>query len=491
MANKVGLVINSPLRDLPGLVLVAKALGEAGKECFLIPQNLLMQEGLSLRPDLVLFDHLRTTNGHLVRAFHESGALVGILDQEGGVMPDFAWFQRKLPADEDLRKRVSVFCTWGSHVAEQLVARGFFAQSQVTVTGSPRLDFLVEPWRTAALAMSSKLDSIPRPMVLITTRFSLTNPEFKNREFQKRGFVKNYGHDADEVARWQDIQQVALQQMTELANKLAVRFPAITFIFRPHPFENPKIYEALLDRPPNLRLIREGSIEGWILRASALVHRCCSTAIEAGLASVPAFSPRWIAMPEEIESTESVSTGCSSFEDLADGIQRATAGPFQIPHRIQEALAAVVQRWFHRNDGLSHHRVAEQIIKAMENAHPRPPRPKRIYYQANPFKQPVPLPKRIARHLIRLAGLPVTVLGKETVRDRSGNRTDWIKSSKGFSADHVQAVLDSSSESADRFAAAQARPGGWARLIAFNTVHISGNRTGPEFHSKTPPGRKI
>lgn len=185
MPEKVGLVVNSPLRDLAGMVLVAKALVEFGKECFLIPQNLLLQEGLYLRPDFVLFNYLRTTNEQPVRAFLRSGALVGLLDQEGGVMPNFEWFREKLPADAGLRKAVSVFCSWGSYVATESVAQGCFEQGQMSVTGSPRLDFFVSPLRSVALALTAELDDLPRPMVLITTRFSLVNPEIRGSECAK------------------------------------------------------------------------------------------------------------------------------------------------------------------------------------------------------------------------------------------------------------------------------------------------------------------
>lgn len=473
MPAKVGLVLNSPLRDLAGMVLVAKALVESGKECFLIPNNLLLQEGLYLRPDFVLLNYLRTTNEQAVRSFLKSGAVIGVLDQEGGVMPDFEWFRVKLSADAGLRKAVSVFCAWGPYVAEESVAQGCFEESQMSVTGSPRLDFFVNPLRSVALALSAELDHVPRPMVLITTRFSLVNGEFLSRNTQKLGFVSFYGKDPDEVERWQDIQQTALQQMAEMANNLAARLPSVTFVFRPHPFENPKTYEALLRPLPNLRLIRKGAIEGWILRASAVIHRCCSTAIEAGLAGIPAFSPRWIAMPEEIESTERVSLGCSDFEELVAGIQAVAAGKFTIPPGIQEALSETIQRWFHRIDGLAHRRVADRIVEAMAKAPSSAPQYSRQIYSESNYREESSFFRRGLRRLVRLADLPVTVLSRDSISDQSGTRTSWKDSSRGYTVEQVQALLDRVSPPAGRLVASRVHARGLGRGFLLHTVRVS------------------
>src|SRR5687768_17920438 len=45
-----------------------------------------------------------------------------------------------------------------------LKAQGWFRESQLAVTGSPRFDFYAERWRAAALRCSPLVDRYPRPI---------------------------------------------------------------------------------------------------------------------------------------------------------------------------------------------------------------------------------------------------------------------------------------------------------------------------------------
>jgi surface carbohydrate biosynthesis protein len=461
-----------PDRDLPGLVLVAAALAKAGVECFIIPHNLATKEGLYLHLDLVLLNYLRRTNEDLAREFFENGTIVTVLDQEGGVMPDVDWFQSKLP-EASIRKMVRVFFAWGQHLADVVVARGLFEEKNVYVTGSLRMDYFLEPYRTAALDGSVRVDALPRPMVMINTRFSLVNPEYGTRETEKLAIMRLSGRDQDEVERWQDIQQKALEEMVDLANSLASQYPHITFVFRPHPFENLNTYKTLLKNLPNLHLIREGSIHGWIMRASAIIHRCSSTAIEAGIAGVPALSPRWIAMPQEIESAESVSVGCKDFQELGRKVEEAAHGGFSLPPPINKALSETLEKWFYRVDGKSHQRIAERILTELKHSQIRKTRKiSSRYYDYHRLPDAHTRIESLLRRFIRLLNLPVTTLSRTMVSDNSGRPQSWKESKKAFSAARVQELLDRLSPD-DPISASQARGHGVACVMPLNSIRIS------------------
>lgn len=471
---RIGLSVNHPNRDLPGMVLVARTLVERGAEVYLVPKDLLRQEALYLKLDLVLLNYLRTTNERHARRLLEGGTALAVLDAEGGVMPSFDWFRVKLPRDEKLLKGISVFCSWGSHVAERAVGTGLFEASQVAVTGYPKMDFYREPFRGVVHDLTSELDRFTRPLVLINTRFSLVNPEFGSRDGQRMAFVKRFGLADEEVARWQGIMEHAVTGMADTANQLARRFPEVTFVFRVHPFESEKPYSELLEPLPNLHLLREGGIEGWLLRADAVIHRCCSTAIEAGLVGIPSFSTRWIALHEEIESTECVSVPCDNFEALATAIGEVARGTFHIPHGVQAALEETIGRWFYRIDGQSHLRVAERLLSAAAAPRAYPAVPWRnAYYGANYPTKPMSFGESMLWKALALLRLPVALRGDTGRSGARDNRKEWDQSPKAYDAGQVQGWLDRLGADGQRMEATPVRPVGWLPGIVFRSVRIA------------------
>jgi hypothetical protein len=252
------------------------------------------------------------------------------------------------------------------------------------------MDFYAEAWRAAALQISPYAD-LPQPMVLINGNFSLAN---------RWGGPARSADPAKLV-----VEQAAVHQLSGLANRLAAVFPRVTFVYRPHPFESPDYYRDLIDRRPNLRVVKRGGVEGWILRSSAVVQRGCSTAIEAVCAGVPALSPEWIPVHDAIESVQSVSIRCASEEDLLDCVRAAVSGALPLPHPVKSACEAVIHEWFFRIDGCAHERVASAILRALGSGNGPSERAAQDFldHVAGPD---VPLQRRLRTGLQRALRLP-------------------------------------------------------------------------------------
>jgi hypothetical protein len=135
-------------------------------------------------------------------------------------------------------------------------------------------------------------------------------------------------------------------------------------VYRPHPFEKPEPYVERLQGFDNLRLAKEGAVYGWLLGASAVIHRGSSTAIEAALAGVPAFSPAWIPAHLNLPSVEAVSVFCHSEDDLVERIRAAVAQPAAVSKAVREKLDRIVSAWFLAVDGRSHERLAAAILRS-------------------------------------------------------------------------------------------------------------------------------
>jgi surface carbohydrate biosynthesis protein len=324
--------------------------------------NLQQWELFALAPDYVLLNYFRKNNEALVKRLLNVGMGIGVLDTEGGVMSSFSAYEQTLATDRESRACIATFMSWGPRLAEHAIASNWFLPSQVAVTGAPRFDFYHERWKPAALASGDVPVALQRPIVLLNGNFPLANPQFSTREGEGQRLVHQFGFPADDVATWLDSQARGMAGLTQLANLLAERFPAVTFVYRPHPFENTERYSGLLARRANLHLIRKGSVDSWILSSVAVIQRSCSTAIEAGIAGRFALSPSWLPTPRELPAANAVSVYCATSDDLVEALSQILNGTFAPRPSVATAIKQVVCDWFYAIDGHAAERVAELIL---------------------------------------------------------------------------------------------------------------------------------
>ena len=374
-SRKVALIVESPHRDIPGIVLIAHRLCQAGITCYLVPFPTRWEEIWALAPDLVLLSNLHRSNASFAKALVQAGICFGILDTEGGVFTNPDWYGFIMAQDAQLRHQAAFYCSWGPYLAEQAVHSGWYLKEQVRVTGTPRTDFYSADWRVAVLDSSSYAEPYSQGdgMVLLNANFPAVNPlNFPTEEANIQNRLLHYEDNRRVILGYHDIQRETLRQFVELANHLAERFPQAHFVYRPHPNERVEGYQGLLKPYPNLHLIKQGTVEGWIFRAKVVIQRGCSTAIEAGLAGVPTLSPDWIPCAFEMPTVEEVSVHCLTRQDLEGHLGSILAQRFQIPQEIPRRLQGIIRDWFFRIDGEAHERVADHILEHLKGCGHRP-----------------------------------------------------------------------------------------------------------------------
>ncbi len=435
----VALVVDNPLRDLPGLTLLAARLCIEGLVCHLVPMQRQDLEIRSLAPDVVVMNYLRSGNERIVRQFLDAGIAVLISDTEGGILTSLDAYERTLSQAEDVRSRISRYCSWGTTLANHAVAKKWYRPDQVVITGAPRFDYYAPPWREAALASSPWADRLPTPLITINGNFPIANPRFQSPDKERRMLVEQFGHDPDEVAGWQSGQQLVLEELTALVNRLTARFPGSSFLYRPHPFEKLETYERYLVPRSNLAVEKTGTAEGWILRSCAVIQRNCTTAVEAGMAGVPALSPTWIPVPFEVKAAEGPSVKCPSETDLEHHLAACIRGEMVIPEETRSALNQTLEEWFFRVDGRSHERVATEVMSSLtpndRNTHAR-----RCAAIGRPyFESGAPVHQRLrtmARAQLK-QWLPPTAARLQPSR----SEPPWKRSEKQFGVNDVRATL--------------------------------------------------
>ncbi|MEO5883656.1 MAG: surface carbohydrate biosynthesis protein [Caldimonas sp.] len=356
MTQRICLVVDNPLRDLDGLVLVAWELARRGVEAWLVPMYEQAFDVQTIKPDLVLLNYVRSNNLELVKAYQRSGSRVGVLDTEGtgGKSADeFAM----LVANSGAAGWVDLYCTWGTDQLEALERKGIVAAAQLRLTGCPRYDFCASRWLAALPVPAAKPG-----YVLVNTNFSVVNPRFSASTSDERNTMVKAGFSPEFADAYVRDARVALQGVLALLAQLLAAFPERNFILRPHPFESHEPYRRL-EAHGNFQIRQEGTSVEWLNQASALVHLNCSTALEAAMLGKPRLSPSWLDTPAlNVPGPHRLSRQARTPADLVDMLGEVLAGP---PGRELAADANGLRPSHYLIDGHAAARVAEAVVATL------------------------------------------------------------------------------------------------------------------------------
>jgi surface carbohydrate biosynthesis protein len=354
---KIALLIPNVLRDLHGMVLLASALAQRGVTCYLVPGERWL-EVFALAPDAIMLHQLRSAQTEFVSRFLDAGIDLFVLDVEGMErLPKYARMNNDRP---EIKRQVRRFMAWGNIIGDYLRTDGGYTPEQVVITGSPRHDFYARQWHAASLAVNPESAAIAPPMILINT-----NTPYANHPNAKHGIDAAAADGAtlnmtDELRREKALQTSAMHGMLSVVDALTARFPSVSFVLRPHPFEDIEMYQTRFGGRDNLRVIRRGSVDGWILRSTAVVQRSCSTAVESALSGIPSLSPHWFpAMDYALPDSVSIQT--HSIDELCARLESALAGDLALPDSVRATLDQAIHDWFYAIDGRSHVRAADAI----------------------------------------------------------------------------------------------------------------------------------
>jgi hypothetical protein len=145
--------------------------------------------------------------------------------------------------------------------------------------------------------------------------------------------------------------------------RLAVENPETVFVFRPHPIENPRAWEAFIGDVPNVVIDNSGPISRWVRHANLIIHNGCTTALEAVISRKPVIAFRPLISRHEEPFPNAASHEVFSEDDLSrvvkalfkDNELSGVTGP--------EGNLAVVSR---RLASLDERFAAEKIVEEWE-----------------------------------------------------------------------------------------------------------------------------
>ena len=83
MPIRICIIVDNPLRDLDGLVLVAWHLAKMNFHVYLVPMYAQISDVKAISPDFILANYVRANNVDTLKRFKALGIKIGVLDTEG------------------------------------------------------------------------------------------------------------------------------------------------------------------------------------------------------------------------------------------------------------------------------------------------------------------------------------------------------------------------------------------------------------------------
>ncbi len=220
-----------------------------------------------------------------------NGCKITSIDEEGGLV-DYGYERMiTLRYSNKTIKQASAIFTWGPEDFKTL--KKFFPDSnkKIYMTGSPRVDL----WRPDFLSYwKQKYKKSKKPFLLIPSNFGAGTDMrtfYERIEIRKkRGYFDRDPELLKKLTKQESEQFKLISCFLEAIEYLAKRNKNFDIILRPHPAENIELWKILLEKTPNVKIIREDGVALWIKDAFAILHNGCTSALEACFLKTPVIS---------------------------------------------------------------------------------------------------------------------------------------------------------------------------------------------------------
>jgi surface carbohydrate biosynthesis protein len=432
---KVILLCDHKWRDLPPLAAIKLYLERLGFRVWIFAVRDAIGMIPVIRPDCVVLNHFWGNQyQQLAVRMREAGTTMVVLPTEGAGRPIFHEVDRGDVTDFSLIDRLY---SWGPRNSQAMLARGAVPPDRLVTSGCPRTDFYRQPLMGAVtprseFAAEHGLDPA-QPIVTWATQFphaAISRDDPREWDLYCRSMT-DFGLDRCFTSVGVDF-RVMPEYHRNLRDASADLFfayaranPGLQFILKPHPNEKREFYEARIRDAgvANVRFCRVDYMWNVLHAADVLLHRHCTTAVEAWLWKKPTIE--FATIPDEFMAwpeREAGSHVARDFGELDALVRDFLAGRTIEPER--EAIReAYIRDWFGEPDGRRCLSIAEDIAALVRSR--RPSRPPRRSFAAAGVR-PSDTARSIARHALALP--PSASLKREGLRALTGRHASSAES---------------------------------------------------------------
>ena len=214
------------------------------------------------------------------------------IDEETGARNDYNQFVKGRYSDLTIEQSSATF-GWGDEDVETL--KKIYPKNSLKIikTGSPRVDL----WKSFFFDYWIDPKGMPtKPFLLVSSNMGCIAMKSFEDNFKS---VRDAGYLQRDTGLFKNLfystaeDYKKLYEFIDAIKYLAKNNNGYDVVLRPHPEENIKVWEILLEGVPNTHVIRQDSITAWVKNAFAIMHNGCTTAIEAEVSGKPllTYSP--------------------------------------------------------------------------------------------------------------------------------------------------------------------------------------------------------
>jgi len=229
-------------------------------------------------------------------------------------------------------------CVWGS--LQKRIEDKRASNVSIHATGHPRFDLCKKEWHSLYHSKVKTLLETYNNFILINGNYVAANHGLGNEYL----FLdKTRYSDAEKRLNFINVYNYTSKQLTSmihLTHHLAVLFPKLNFIYRPHPSEDHNYYELVFSGVKNIHVKHDGPVLPWILASKLLLHDGCTTAIEASLAEKPVINYKPILDDHyDIWLPNQMGTRMTTIDEVVFYIKEMNRNNFNFPsQRINEKV---------------------------------------------------------------------------------------------------------------------------------------------------------
>ena len=280
-------------REIDFKIALAGFLSGKGHKIFIGQHDLLMKlvpllkEGGIYIGKNIFTKRANIEKGEKYYFLKENNFDIIYLHEEGAVFPgtEESW-TTILESQYNLNffDKDDVVCVWGDF--QKRHDESLTTKVAIYTTGHPRMDLCKKKWHSMYQTKVDALTKTYSNFILINGNYGIANHGLGLQHvFSDRGDY-NVENESERMNRINFFSHSSRQliSMIQLTHQLAIRFPNLNFVFRPHPSENHNYYKTIFSGVKNIFVNHDGPILPWIIASKLIIHEGCTTAVEATLA---------------------------------------------------------------------------------------------------------------------------------------------------------------------------------------------------------------
>jgi hypothetical protein len=223
---------------------------------------------------------------------------------------------------------------------------------------------------------------------------------------------------------------------------LATAIPELSYVVRPHPFEDRSVYDREFNGYQNIHIYQERSVLPWIRNALVVLHHNCSTSVESVLMDKLPVDFAWIKTPLLDQPVpKSLSLHANSPEELESIVKKISSdGTISLPSETSKFQKKIIREWFYSDDGKSGERTAGAVNEVIN----RKQRNKTKHFSTiMKSLLLIPLSERNFKEVLKyslLLSLRTKIYNKIEQYYRGANKLKIMKS-KEFSVEETRAIV--------------------------------------------------